>query len=106
MSWGEAIRLAAVLAADPSSQVGAAFAGWDYPASPEWMALHAMSSNFVATKTQRKPSLRVLPAPWDPKPVRWGTALSRDAFDATLAAHRANATSSVEEAQIRGGSRG
>ena len=106
MGWGEAIRLAGVLVGDPSSQVGAAFAGWDYPATPEWMALHAMSANFVATKTQRKPSLRVLPAPWDPKPLRWGTPLSRAEFDAALAAHRANVTPSTEEAQIRGGRRG
>lgn len=31
MSWGEAVRLTKVLAADSSSQVGAALSGWDSP---------------------------------------------------------------------------
>ena len=35
MSWGEALRLTAILALDGSSQVGASVGGWEYPASRE-----------------------------------------------------------------------
>lgn len=40
MRWDEAARLARLLAGDPSSQVGAALQGWDFPVSRE--ALVAM----------------------------------------------------------------
>jgi len=40
MSWGEAFRLALVLLGDPSSQVGAAFAGLRSPFTPESFALY------------------------------------------------------------------
>lgn len=39
MSWGEAIRQTERLSNDPSSQVGAALAGWEYPASYEALAV-------------------------------------------------------------------
>lgn len=35
MGWGEAVRLTHVLAGDPSSQVAAALAGWEYPVTHE-----------------------------------------------------------------------
>ena len=41
MSWGEAVRLTSALASDPSSHVGAALAGWDYPLPHE--ALQVMN---------------------------------------------------------------
>lgn len=39
MTWGEALRLTKALAVDSSSHVGAALAGWDYPATPEALAV-------------------------------------------------------------------
>ncbi len=39
MSWGEAWRLAEVLAGDPSSRTCAAINGWDYPMSAEAIVL-------------------------------------------------------------------
>lgn len=39
MPWGEALRLTQTLAADPTSQISTALAGWDYPTSREAMAL-------------------------------------------------------------------
>ena len=100
MSWAEAHHHTMTLVADPSSQVCASINGWDYPVSQEWLVLRQIHDKFVQGKF-RKP-FPFLPTPWDPKPVRWGTPLSRDAFDAVLAAHRAHEPSR-EEAQIRGG---
>lgn len=39
MPWGEAWRLMELLARDPGSQVAAAFAGWEYPATRAELAL-------------------------------------------------------------------
>ena len=39
MSWGEALRLVAVLAADPSSHLAASINEWKHPRSPEWLVL-------------------------------------------------------------------
>lgn len=39
MRWGEALRLARMLAVDPTSQLGAALAGWDHPVSREALVL-------------------------------------------------------------------
>lgn len=67
MSWGEAWRLTTVLVNDPSSQVGAAIAGWDFPVTREWLLnadvydLHVQ----VNTKKGRKP--KPYPRPWPDK---------------------------------------
>lgn len=63
MSWGEAFRLALVLLADPSSQVGAAYAGLRSPFTPESFALYQISQNYFATHTEDRP--RLIP-PLDP----------------------------------------
>ncbi len=63
MSWGEAFRLALVLLGDPSSQVGAAFAGLRSPFTPESFALYQLSQNYFATHTEARP--RLMP-PLDP----------------------------------------
>lgn len=63
MSWGEAFRLALVLLADPSSQVGAAYAGLRSPFTPESFALYQISQNYFATHTEPRP--RLIP-PLDP----------------------------------------
>lgn len=39
MSWGEALRITERLAVDPSSQIGAALAGWTHPVSHEALVL-------------------------------------------------------------------
>lgn len=39
MPWGEALRLTQTLAADPTSRISTALAGWDYPLSRDAMAL-------------------------------------------------------------------
>lgn len=63
MSWDEAFRLALVLLADPSSQVGAAYAGLRSPFTPESFALYQISQNYFATHTEARP--RLIP-PLDP----------------------------------------
>lgn len=39
MTWGEAVRHTDRLAADPSSAIGAALAGWDYPVGYDALAV-------------------------------------------------------------------
>jgi hypothetical protein len=39
MDWGEAVRLAGILRADPSSMLAAAMEGWGYPLSRETAAI-------------------------------------------------------------------
>lgn len=39
MPWGEAVRLAVILRADPSSMLAAAIEGWAYPLSREAAAV-------------------------------------------------------------------
>jgi hypothetical protein len=39
MHWGEAVRLAGILRADPSSMLAASMEGWKYPVSREAIAL-------------------------------------------------------------------
>jgi len=47
VSWGEAVRLVGVLAADPSSHICAALNEWQTPRSPEWLVLADLFDAFV-----------------------------------------------------------
>lgn len=73
MSWGESWRLTQVLASDPTSQVGAALAGWSHPVSREWLALADLYDAFVAANT-RKGRGKAYPRPWDERGKRFGRA--------------------------------
>ena len=84
MSWGEAYRLALILAGDPSSQVGAAIADLAAPASRELLALHVLASNHLALHTEQRPRLRGLVDPLakpvaPPRPLARLTAAEVDA---------------------------
>ena len=63
MGWGEAWRLTKILAADPSSAVAAAFAGWQYPLSREGITLRDLYDLQHTSKAKRKP--KAYPRPWD-----------------------------------------
>lgn len=52
MSWGEAFDLTMVLVTDPSSRVGSALAGWQYPLSVEAMALGAQPKKVARVADQ------------------------------------------------------
>lgn len=54
MSWGEAFDLTMVLVTDPSSRVGAALAGWQYPLSVEAMALGAQPKKVPQVGNQER----------------------------------------------------
>ena len=62
MGWDEAWRLTDVLLIDPSSQVAAAVAGWDYPSSREDITLRDLYDLQHITKVKRKP--KPYPRPW------------------------------------------
>ena len=87
VSWGEFSRLVERLMADPASWLHAELAGWEHPASREWIAAYQMHALSVQVNT-KKPH-RFLPAPWDPKPKKYGSAIDRGRFDALMAAQRA-----------------
>lgn len=55
MSFREAWNLVGVLANDPSSQIGAAMAGWDGPKSAEWLILADLYDLQHMSKAKRKP---------------------------------------------------
>jgi hypothetical protein len=81
MSWGEALRLATVLAADPSSQVGAALAGWQYPATRADLTLRDLVDITIRVNAKRPPS-KAYPRPSDPAPKRIGRGtFTREEFD-------------------------
>lgn len=63
MSWAECWRLTALLAADPSSQVGAAFAGWQYPVQRADLTMRDLFDLQHKSKTKRK--AKPYPRPWD-----------------------------------------
>lgn len=87
MSWGEALRLTQTLLVDCSSFVGAAVAGWRYPATRE--ALVLMDSYDLAHRKAAKKKPKPYPRPWDPAPKRFGTgAYTPDELRAVLNAHR------------------
>lgn len=90
MSLGEAVRLTVVLAADPSSHVGAAVNGMQFPASRDYLAMQRLNANFVARYTQKRPKFLGLADPFVVPPRRYvGTPMDKDRLRATLAAHRA-----------------
>ena len=80
MGWGEAWRLFEVLANDPSSQVGCAMAGWNFPLSREGLALSDLFDvNARASFKKPKPYIR----PWDEKPRRFGNrSMTKEQFHA------------------------
>ena len=86
MSWGEAFRLAQRLAADPSSAVGAALAGWDHPASREALILMDLYDAFTAANFKRA---KPYPRPWpdrDKKRTKPGEGITQDQIIAALRA--------------------
>ena len=68
--WGEAWRLFVILGGDPSSHVGAALAGWQYPATREELALGTLIDRFQRANFKKAPAY---PRPWDEPPKRHGT---------------------------------
>lgn len=74
MSYGEAIRLASVLAGDPSSQVSAALGGWAHPISRADITLRDLYDLQHISKAKRKP--KPYPRPWDEQPKRTGRGTS------------------------------
>ena len=90
MSWGEAYRLALILIADPSSQVGAATAGLAQPVSREYVALQILVDNAVQQAAKKRAQLRTLPDPFK-RTKRIGgrhVGVSAVDFEKVLAAHR------------------
>lgn len=71
MPWGEADRLTRILAKDTSSQVGAALAGWQYPASRQALAIFDLYDATAGAHFKRP---KKYPRPWDPAPKRLGNA--------------------------------
>lgn len=66
-SWGEAFRLVQVLAADPTSHLGAAIAGMPHPITREW-AMLADLFDLTAQAVPRKrgaPRPKRYPRPWE-----------------------------------------
>jgi hypothetical protein len=53
MSYGEAVRLSGVLAADPSSHLAASLAGWKAPRSFEWLVLADLFDAFCRANYER-----------------------------------------------------
>jgi len=74
MSYGEAIRLTSVLAADPSSQVAAALGGWLHPLSRADMTLRDLFDLTYKAHTERTP--KPYPRPWDKRLERTGSGTS------------------------------
>lgn len=90
MSWGEAFRLALILIADPSSQVGAATGGLAQPVSREYVALQILVDNAVQQAAKKRAQLRTLPDPFK-RTKRIGgrhVGVSAVDFETVLAAHR------------------
>jgi hypothetical protein len=80
------IRLTERLAKDTSSEVGAALAGWQYPASRQALAIFDL---YDATANAHFKKPKPYPRPWDPAPKRYGNAsLSIDELRAVLNQHR------------------
>jgi len=74
MSYGEAIRLTTVLAADPSSHVAAALGGWSHPLTREDITLRDLYDLQYRSKSKHKP--KPYPRPWDERPTRTGGGTS------------------------------
>lgn len=63
MSWGEALRLAEIVRADPSSMLAAAAEGWSHPVTRgELIAMDQFDLTYAATGAKnRKPYPRPFP---------------------------------------------
>jgi hypothetical protein len=73
--WGEAVRLARMLAADPSSHVAAAVHGWQHPWTREAMLLaDVFDLTQVVNWAEKHRQPQLYPRPWDPPPERLGNA--------------------------------
>ena len=68
MTWGEAIRLTAVLQLDPGSAVGAALAKFDHPTSREALILMDLYDSTEMARAGRK--AKPYPRPWGDKAKR------------------------------------
>lgn len=86
--WGEAIRLADALAADPSSHVCAALNGWQYPIDRSTLAVADLFDLTVAMNTPKGHTPKRYPRPWDPPPKRLGDP-SQHSQETVIAALRA-----------------
>lgn len=64
MEWGEALRLAQILRGDPSSYVGAALEGWDFPIERTTAAVLDLFDLQLA-KASKKPKAHP-GRPWKP----------------------------------------
>lgn len=86
MPWSEAHRLTEILLNDPSSQIGAAVAGWQYPLSRGDLTLRDLYDLQHRSKAKRKP--KPLPRPWDApaKRIGSGTSLAISEYEAIKAA--------------------
>ena len=91
MDWGEAFRLMAILANDPSSQICAAFAGWNYPLDWTGIAVRDLYDLEHAANSKRKKP-KPYPRPWDREPKTYGkgTGLTPDEFRAIRARNMDN----------------
>jgi hypothetical protein len=74
MTWGEAWRLVEILLADPSSHLGAAVAGWQYPVERGELTLRDLYDLQHRSKSKRKP--KPYPRPWERKPIKIGAGTS------------------------------
>lgn len=63
MSWGEAVRLMAILRRDSSSQFAASIEQWDGPVSAEWAMLANLFDVQHMSKAKKRPD--PVPRPWD-----------------------------------------
>lgn len=72
MSWAEAHRLTEILLNDPSSQIGAKMAGWQYPLTRGELTLRDLYDLQHQSKAKRKP--KPYPRPWDVAPKKIGGA--------------------------------
>jgi hypothetical protein len=67
MSWNEAATLTRTLTADPTSRVGAALQGWQYPVSHDavvLMDLYDLTLAAVPKKKSDQSKLKPYPRPW------------------------------------------
>jgi hypothetical protein len=86
MGWAEAWRMAEILLADPSSMLGASFAGWQYPLTRGELTLRDLYDLQHRSKSRKKPKL--YPRPWDVPTTRLGTAsLTVEEYQAFMAAN-------------------
>jgi hypothetical protein len=70
MTWGEAHRMVEVLAVDPSSHIGAALAGWLYPADRLTLAvldLFDLQNQVALSQGGSKRKAKRYPRPWPDK---------------------------------------